>query len=93
MSIINKINLNVNDINYVCVCNKYFKKNLKTVILYPCSHILHSICYVKTTKKCPFCNAEIKRVIHEDYLYKYAYTKTSNNDSNNKIFKQMIINL
>ena len=96
MSIINKINLNVNDINYVCVCNKYFKKNLKTVILYPCSHILHSICYVKTNKKCPFCNAEIKRVIHEDYLYKYAYTKTGNNYSNNdndKIFKQMIINL
>ena len=118
MSIINKNNNASNDVsndvNYACICNKYLKKNLKVVILYPCSHILHSTCYVKTNKKCPFCNAQIKRVIHEDYLY----TKINDTceggrvcgcnsggcnsggcnsggckNSDNKIFKQMIINL
>lgn len=95
MSIISKNNYTSNDVNYVCICNKYFKNDLKAIILYPCSHILHNTCYVKTNKKCPFCNAEIKRVIHEDYLY----TKTNDTcvgdgrDGDNKIFKQMIINL
>jgi hypothetical protein len=89
MSIITKIKKKseclTNDINYACICNKYFKNNLKVVILYPCSHILHSTCYKKKNKTCPICNEKIEKIIHEDDLYKQ--------DNNDKVYRQMIINL
>jgi hypothetical protein len=86
MSIISKIKKDniSNDVNYACICNKYLKNNLKVVILYPCSHILHSTCYKKKDKTCPFCNNVIEKTIHEDELYKQR---------NNKVYEQMIINL
>ena len=89
MSIITKIKKEserlTNDINYACICNKYFKNSLKVIILYPCSHILHSTCYKKKSKTCPFCNEKIEKIIHEDYLYKQ--------DNDDKVYRQMIINL
>lgn len=87
---INKtISINNTDINYACICNNYFKKSLKVVILYPCSHILHSTCYIETNKKCPFCNEVIKKVIDEDELYKCVY----DNSSKYKIYQQILIDL
>ena len=83
------ISINSNDINYACICNNYFKKSLKVVILYPCSHILHSTCYVKDSKKCPFCNEVIKRVINEDELYDCTYE----NSSKYKMYQQILIDL
>lgn len=98
MSILNKIKKNnincaktepeINDINYACICNNYFKKSLKVVVLYPCSHILHSTCYVKNAKICPFCKEVIKEVIHEDDLYKCTYDK-----SKQEIYRQTLIDL
>jgi hypothetical protein len=89
MSIITKIKKKseclTNDINYACICNKYLKNNLKVVILYPCSHILHSTCYKEKRKTCPICNEKIEKIIHEDDLYKQ--------DNNDKVYRQMIINL
>jgi 1-acyl-sn-glycerol-3-phosphate acyltransferase len=77
------------DINYACICNNYFKKSLKVVILYPCSHILHSTCYIKDSKKCPFCDKVIKSIIHEDDLYKCTY----DNSSNYELYQQILIDL
>jgi 1-acyl-sn-glycerol-3-phosphate acyltransferase len=72
-----------NDVNYACICNKYINNQSKVIILYPCSHMLHTTCY--KNENCPFCNNIVEKVIHEDDLY-----KQNNNDDK---IKQMIINL
>jgi hypothetical protein len=72
------------DINYACMCNKYINNQSKVITLYPCSHMLHTTCYKNENKTCPFCNKVIEKIIHEDDLY---------NQGNDKIYRQMIINL
>jgi 1-acyl-sn-glycerol-3-phosphate acyltransferase len=74
------------DVNYACICNNYFTNSLKVIVLYPCSHILHSTCYKKTIKSCPFCNDTIKSIIHEDDLYKGTF-------GNQGVYRQMLIDL
>ena len=72
------------DINYACICNKIINNQSKVITLYPCSHMLHTTCYKNENKTCPFCNEVIEKIIHEDDLY---------NQGNDKIYRQMIINL
>ena len=77
-------------LNYVCGCKNNFFNNQKLIVIEPCSHIFHDFCineYISTTfiknksnnksniLSCPICQIEIKSLIKEKKIFKYAKYK------------------
>jgi len=51
-------------LNSICFCNKALSLNKDSILMIlPCEHMIHNLCYNNSIYTCPICNNKIKNII------------------------------